>query len=63
MEPSKSTKPTLPQNLIHLLQLMQEGLIVLDPSGIIVFTCQAAGKVFGVADHNVLLGKHFSELY
>jgi PAS domain-containing protein len=63
MDHSKSLQSALPQNLVNLLQLMQEGLIVLDPSGIVVFSYQAAGKLFGVTDHNDLLGKHFSELY
>jgi PAS domain-containing protein len=63
MDYSKSFQPSLPQNLINLLQLMQEGLIVLDPSGVVVFAYQAADKLSGVADHNDLLGKHFSELY
>lgn len=63
MDNLKSLQSSLPQNLINLLQLMQEGLIVLDPSGTVVFAYQAAGKFFGVADHNDLLGKHFSELY
>lgn len=63
MDYSKSLQPSLPQNLLNLLQLMQEGLIVLDPSGVVVFAYQSAGRLFGVADHNDLLGKHFSELY
>jgi len=63
MDHSKSHQASLPQNLINLLQLLQEGLIVLDPSGVVVFAYQAAGHFFGVADHNDLLGKHFSELY
>ena len=63
MEYSKSIQPSLPKNLVNLLQLMQEGLIVLDTSGVVVFASQAASKLFGIADHNDLLGKHFSELY
>lgn len=63
MDYSKSLQPKLPQNLINLLQLMQEGLIVLDASGVVVFAYQAATKLVGIADHNDLLGKHFSELY
>ena len=58
-----SIQSSLPQNLINLLQLMQEGLIVLDASGTIVFAYQTAGKLIGVVDHNDLIGKHFSELY
>jgi hypothetical protein len=63
MDYSKSLQPSLPQNLVNLLHLLQEGLIVLDPSGVVVFAYQATGNSFGVADHNDLLGKHFSELY
>jgi sensor histidine kinase regulating citrate/malate metabolism len=47
----------------NLLQSMQEGLIVLDPSGYVVTVTEAAGKLFGMTNHNKLLGKHFSELY
>lgn len=63
MDQSKTLQPALPRNLVNLLQLMQEGLIVLDTSGVVVFAYQAAGKFFDVTDHNDLLGKHFSELY
>lgn len=63
MDHSKSLQSSLPQNLINLLQLMQDGLIVLDPSGTVVFAYQTAENLFQVADHNDLLGKHFSELY
>ncbi len=53
----------LPQNLNSFLRLLQEGLIVLDPSGYVIDVYELAGKLFGISDHNDLLGKHFSELY
>lgn len=56
-------QPALPHNLVQLLHLMQEGLIVLDTSGVVVFAYQSAEKLFGLADHDELIGKHFSELY
>jgi len=62
MDHVKSLQSTLPQKLVNLLHLMQEGLIVLDTSGVVVFAYQSAGNFFEVADTD-LLGKHFSELY
>lgn len=53
----------LTQPLSNFLKLLQEGLIVLDPSGYIIEAYQAAGKHFGIPDHTDLIGKHFSELY
>lgn len=53
----------LTQSLRDLMKLLQEGLIVLDPSGHIVDVYETAGKAFGIADHTDLIGKHFSELY
>lgn len=61
MENQHSTPLTQP--LTDLLKLLQEGLIVLDPSGYIIDAYEAAGKLFGTTDHTDLLGKHFSELY
>ncbi|MBI1767887.1 MAG: hypothetical protein HY015_06170 [Bacteroidetes bacterium] len=53
----------LSQNFNSFLRLMQEGLIVLDPSGYVVDVYEAAGKIFGTSNHNELVGRHFSDLY
>lgn len=59
MEHSISRPSRDPRSLLYL---MQEGLIVLDSTGFIVFAYEIVAELFGI-DHAQLIGRHFSELY
>lgn|GEM_PF-4558396 len=62
LKSKQAAKFKLPKSRNYLLQLMQEGLIVLDPAGYVTYVYDAAEDFFGVRNHKSLIGKHFSEL-